>query len=83
MALVAYRVDCEQVVDLSEAQALTDLGIAAGTLACPWEDLASRGKVPPTWEVAKRLMGDGCAGIVVPSFAAGSDPTDRNLVLWR
>lgn len=83
MTLVAYRVDCEQVIDLSKAQVLTDLGIEAGTLACPWEDLASLGEVPLTWGLAKRLMSDGCAGIVVPSFAAGSDPTDRNLVLWR
>ena len=83
MTLVAYRVDCEQVIDLSKAQVLAGLGIAAQTLACPWEDLASRGEVPPTWALAERLMSDGCAGIVVPSFAPGSDPTDLNLVLWR
>lgn len=83
MTLVAYRVDCEQVIDLSEAPVLAALGIAAYTLAGPWEDLASRGEVPPTWALAERLIGDGCSGIVVPSFAHGSDATDLNLVLWR
>ena len=83
MTLVAYRVDCEQVIDLSEPQVLADFGLAAQTLAGPWEDLSSRGEVPPTWALAERLIGDGCSGIVVPSFAPGSDPTDLNLVLWH
>jgi RES domain-containing protein len=72
MTLVAYRVDCEQVIDWSEAPVLAARGIAAHTLAGPWEDLASRGEVPPTWALAERLIGDGCSGIVVPSFAHGS-----------
>jgi RES domain-containing protein len=83
MTLVAYQVDYEQVIDLSEAQVLAGLGIAAQTLSCPWEELASRGEVPPTWALSGRLISDGCAGVVVPSFAPGSDPTDLNLVLWR
>lgn len=83
MTLVAYRVDCAQVIDLHDAQVLAGLGITAETLACPWEDLASRGGVPPTWQLAERLIRDGCTGVLVPSFAPGTDTSDQNLVLWH
>ena len=33
--------------------------------------------------LALRLMGEGWAGMIVPSFARGVKPGARNLVLWR
>lgn len=42
----------------------------------------SRGQAPPTWDLAERLIGGGCQGILVPSLAPGSEPGDLNLVLW-
>lgn len=33
--------------------------------------------------VGRRLMGQGCAGILVSSFTNGDDGDDQNLVLWR
>lgn len=37
----------------------------------------------PSWIIAERLMADGYAGIIVPSFATGATPANLNLVLWR
>jgi RES domain-containing protein len=33
--------------------------------------------------VVRRLLAQGCAGALVPSFARGSTADDENLVLWR
>ncbi|TCZ55241.1 RES family NAD+ phosphorylase [Roseicella aquatilis] len=83
MTLCAYRVDCEDVLDLRDAAVLAAQGIARGDLACPWEDLADRGEPVPSWALADRLRAAGTAAIIVPSFARGARPEDANLVFWR
>ena len=83
LTLVAYRVDCKRVVDLTDPVALSSIGITLDTLGCPWEDLSSRGLSPPTWGLASQLIEAGHHGILVPSFAPGTGEGDRNLVLWR
>ena len=88
MTLVAYRVDCEPVADLTDSAGLAAAGIDPAALACPWEDLASRGQTPPSWALADRLIAAGIRGARVPSFAPASNPAPdapprRNLVLWR
>jgi RES domain-containing protein len=82
MTLVAYRVDCAAVLDLTAPEVTEGLGFDARTLACPWEDLASGGRTPPTWDLAERLIADGCQGVLVQSYARGADPGHLNLVLW-
>lgn len=42
LTLVACRVDCERVVDLTAPAVQAALGLAEDTLACPWEDLEPR-----------------------------------------
>lgn len=83
LTLVAYRVDCERIVDLTDPAVQAALGIGEEVLASPWEDLASRGLTPPTWDMAKALTHGGYHGGLVPSFAPGTGEGDRNLVLWR
>jgi RES domain-containing protein len=83
MTLVAYRVECAAVCDLVDPAVLAELGFVPGLLACPWEDLASRGKRPPTWDLASRVRDMGVAGVRVPSFAPGCGAGDLNLVLWH
>lgn len=80
MTLCAYRIDCADMLDLTEPGAH---GIDPADLACAWEDLADRGLVPPSWALARRLAAAGHAGIIVPSFAPGATPADRNAVFWR
>lgn len=82
LTICAYDVDSEPVLDLTDPSGLNDLGFSPATLACPWEDLADQGKMPPSWELAKTLITRGVAGIVAPSFAPGATGNDRNLVFW-
>jgi RES domain-containing protein len=35
-----------------------------------------------SWQLARRLIARGIAGILVPSFAPGATAGDHNLVLW-
>lgn len=83
LTICAYDVDCEDVVDLTDPAELARLAIAPADLSAPWENIASRGKLPPTWTVARQLFGDGVAGVIVPSFAPGAGGADANVVFWR
>lgn len=83
LTLVAYEVDCDDVIDLTDAGQRAALGFPAADLACAWEDLASRGIDPPTWHLARRLHEDGAAAVIVPSQAPGANGDDANVVFWR
>lgn len=83
MTLVGYRVRCEQIIDLTDPAVLDACGVDAAALACPWEELASRGQAPPSWSLAAALIAVGGHGALVPSFAPGTTPAERNLVLWH
>lgn len=83
MTLVAYRVDCQKIVDLDNESVLKNLGSSSAELACAWEDLANQACVPPTWRLADQLLELNTAGILVRSFAPGCTPQNRNLVLWH
>lgn len=83
MTVCTYEVDCEDVLDLTDAAGRDPLGITAADLSCPWERITSNGQVPPSWSLAQRLVADGVAAILVPSFAPGAGPADANAVFWR
>jgi RES domain-containing protein len=83
LTICAYDVDCADVVDLTDHAIRDELAIDRADMACPWEDLASRGQVPPSWELTRRLTGRGVAAILAPSFAPGAAAIDRNVVFWR
>lgn len=82
LTLCAYDVDCEDIVDLTQPPVLKELGLGHDDLACPWEDQVDRGLTPPTHSLARRLIDEGVAGIIVPCFAPGADAAARNLVFW-
>jgi RES domain-containing protein len=80
--LCSYEVDCADIVDLR-----TDAGRAAhkvefADISCAWFALAALGREVPSWRLTDRLMAEGAAGIIVPSFAPGATDADHNLVLW-
>lgn len=83
MTLCAYEVDCDRIVDLRDMQVQKHLGISSEQLGCAWEDLMSRQQMPPTHSIAMRLLGAGCKGVLVPSFAPGAPQHAGNLVLWK
>jgi RES domain-containing protein len=80
--LCSYEVDCEDVVDLRTEKARIARRIASADLACAWFSFIAEGKDPPSWSMARRLITEGYAGILVPSFAPGATEADHNLVLW-
>lgn len=82
MTLVAYEVNCADIVDLSDPDVRAALKVSVSDLACAWEDMASLGAHPPTWTLADRLIDEGVAAVIVQSFAPGCGPDDRNLVFW-
>lgn len=78
-----YDVDCEDVVDLRTERQRRDNRITWDDIACPWFSLIAEGEAPPSWALARRLIAQGHAGILVPSFAPRAGETDANLVLWH
>jgi RES domain-containing protein len=68
MTLCSYEVDCGDILDLTSPDTLGALGSPRRS-GVPWEDMADRGLDPPTWLLADRLIAQGVAGIIVPSFA--------------
>ena len=51
-------------------------------MAAGWFSSLAEGRQPPSWRIARRLIAEGKAGILVPSYAPGATPADHNLVLW-
>jgi RES domain-containing protein len=82
MTLVAYQVDCTDLVDLTQTKTLKALNITKANLACAWEDMATQRKEPPTWQLADKLHEKGFVGMIVQSFAPGCHKENLNLVLW-
>ncbi len=82
MMLCAYEVDCGDILDLTDAAILRLHEIPASVLASGWKDAATRSEIPPSWGLAGRLVAEGIAGIIVPSFAVGAGSDDVNVVFW-
>ena len=83
MTLCTYRVDCDDIVDLTSSSERDRLNVTEAEMACPWEDILARGGEPPSWNLSQRLIGDGIAGAIVRSYAAGATINDINVVFWR
>jgi RES domain-containing protein len=81
--LCSYDVDCADIADLRTGAGRDALGISLTDLSCAWGDALIAGDEPESWAVVRRLLADGYAGALVPSFAAGATEDDQNLVLWR
>ena len=81
--LCGYDVDCQDIADLRTDADRAATGVELSDLACAWGDALIAGREPGSWGVVRRLIADGYAGALVPSFANGATVDDRNLVLWR
>lgn len=81
--LVCLKADIGPLVDGTDAALLAEHGLAAEDFADPaWQERMLRGQVVPTQDLAERLIGEGYAGLIVPSYARGAPADARNLVLW-
>ncbi len=81
--LCSYEVDCEDIVDLRTDEARASRGVAAQDMAAGWFSFVAEGRQPPSWRIAGRLIDEGAAGILVPSYAPGASAAHQNLVLWE
>ena len=81
--LWCYYVDCDDIADLRTEAGRTAHEVRPGDMTCAWFSFLSEGKEPPSWDIARKLIAAGQAGILVPSFAPGAADADHNLVLWR
>jgi RES domain-containing protein len=81
--LCSYEVDCEDIADLRTGAGRALFRFDYEDMACPWFSDISNGRVPASWTHVRRLIDEGCAGILVPSFARRAGALDHNLVLWK
>jgi len=81
--LCTYEVDCEDIADLRDSAGRNLHAVAPAEMQCAWLAIAESGAVPPSWEIGRRLMEEGYAGILVPSFANRAPADAYNLVLWN
>jgi len=83
LTVCSYEVDVEDIVDLRDDDSRKGNGVTLAELDCAWAaDIASK-REPPSWRLAKRMIANDRAGILVPSFAIGARGDMSNLVLWK
>lgn len=98
VTLVSYAADLEGVFDATDPAVLAARGMTAEDLAAPDWRLrmapgASRPRthaghpdkargLAPGQALAERLIAEGYAAMLVPSYARTAQPWSRNLVLW-
>lgn len=83
LVLCAYEIDSEDILDLCAEATRTAAATTAAELACAWMSDLHSGRTPATWILARRLIAEGAAGVITPSYAPGATVDDANLVLWR
>jgi RES domain-containing protein len=81
--LVAYEADIGPLFDAADPAVLAARRLTAADLAGDdWRARMRAEGEAPSQRLARALIEEGYAGMQVMSFAAGSAPTDLNLVLW-
>jgi RES domain-containing protein len=82
--LVSFQADIDPVFDATDATLLAEQGITAEMLAADdWRVHMAAGRDAPTQSLARRLLDQGYAGMLAPSYARLAPPEARNLILWR
>lgn len=82
--LVSYHTDIAPVFDATDATLLMGQGATPEMLAAnDWRVHMAEGREAPTQTLARRLMDQGFAGMLAPSYARLALPQARNLILWR
>ena len=83
LTICSYQVDVDDLVDLKDDDGRKANGVALADLSCAWVDDVANGRYPASWRIADRLIAQGRAAVLVPSFARGAKPDMTNLVLWK
>ncbi|GAB5434400.1 MAG: RES family NAD+ phosphorylase [Epibacterium sp.] len=81
--LVSYTADLGPIFDTRDVESLTRYDVTDAMLADPaWRMKMLEGDKVPTQDLARALIRDGFAGLLIRSFAKGATPGDFNIVLW-
>ena len=81
--LVSYKADLGPIFDTRDLDRLERYGTKAVMLADPaWRMRMLDGQSVPTQDLARALIADGFAGLLIQSFAKGASSSDFNIVLW-
>ena len=80
--LCSYDVDCTPLADLRTEAARSHHRVKLTDMRCAWFLDAAAGEEPASWRIADRLLAEGYAGVLTPSFAPGATASAHNLVLW-
>ena len=80
--LCCYDVNCADIADLRTDEGRSGHGVALADISCAWHSDVRERREPASWQLARRLIARGIAGILVPSFTPGATHSDHNLVLW-
>jgi len=82
--LVSYTADLGPIFDTRDQDGLERYGATAAMLADPaWRMKMLDGQPVPTQDLARALIADGFAGLLIRSFAKGVSSSDVNIVLWN
>lgn len=82
LTFCSYKVDCTDLVDLTDQQNLDYLEINAAELSGSWLMPTRSRALPVTQQLAKNLIAKSVAGIIVNSFVPNTAPTNKNVVFW-
>lgn len=83
LTVCTYDVDVDHIVDLTNDDGRSANRVTLDDLACAWAADVADKREPASWQLAKRLIANGGAGLLVPSFAVGARTDMVNLVLWK
>ncbi|WP_414832726.1 RES family NAD+ phosphorylase [Afifella sp. YEN Y35] len=83
LTVCSYDIDVDDLVDLRDERSRGQAGVTLSEMASPWALDRAEGRIPASWRLSRRLVDEGAAGILVPSFARGARSDMANLVLWR
>ena len=81
--LVSYTADLGPIFDTRDHDSLELYSMTGAMLADPaWRMKMLDGQSVPTQDLARALIADGIAGLLIRSFTKGSLASDFNIVLW-
>jgi RES domain-containing protein len=77
----AYQLEVAGIVDLCDSALCEAMEITQDILLSPWKEiLLVQKREPPTWQLSRRLINQGFAGVRVPSSQRSGG---INIVLWQ
>ena len=81
--VVEFAAELSNLFNATDPSELRRFGTIPATLADPaWRMKMLKGQPIPTQELAEELIAAGHPGMLVPSYAPGTAPRSRNVILW-